>query len=170
MTLGWWHCRWLPVTRSSLTQWCLSTKPALCPHCPPHNTTGSHWTVRCLGLSSSLFLPHYVFLCLFVSLWIPLSSSHCFPLSFSLILLPRLFLSHSRSRLFLSRSPNLSLFLSRSPSLSLSLTLCFPLSLSLSPCFPLFLYFPSLFLSISCSPSPCPSALGTSEVLSAGSS
>ena len=63
MTLGWWRCRWQPVTRSSLTQWCLSIRPAPCPHCLLHNTTGSHWTVResrsasDLSLSLSLSLP-----------------------------------------------------------------------------------------------------------------
>lgn len=46
MTQVWWHYRWLSVTRSSPTQLCLSTRPALFLHCHHLSTTGCRWMVR----------------------------------------------------------------------------------------------------------------------------
>lgn len=45
-TQAWWPFRWQPAARSSPTRWCLNTKPALSPPCPPLSTTGSPWMVR----------------------------------------------------------------------------------------------------------------------------
>lgn len=93
MTRVWWRYRWLSVTRSSPTQWSLSTRPALFLHCHHLSTTGSRWMVR---LASVYLCSLSLTLCFFIC---PLSFS---PLCFlySLLLYGTL-----NSSIWLSKSP-----------------------------------------------------------------